>query len=140
MSCRLQSIQFHLYISIPFLHGIQSWMPGRNCSLIQYVLASTCISNIIREGIIFETTLHCGISSLEDVPIIRSNKCLNYSYCSHIFTGDHYLPLSVAAPELRSRTGCNLTCPLISNCNIFDIGQVMTHSGSITTRSRSILF
>ena len=55
-------------------------MPGRNCFLIQYVIASTYISNIIREGIIIcETALHCGISSLEDVPIIRSNKCLNHS-------------------------------------------------------------
>ena len=45
-------------------------MPDRNCSLSQYVLANTCISNIVREGIIFETALSCGISSLEDVPIL----------------------------------------------------------------------
>ena len=45
-----------------------------------FLQAHVFLSNIVREGIIFETAWHCGISSVEDVPIIRSNKCLNYSY------------------------------------------------------------
>ena len=59
----------------------------------------------------FETALHCGISSLEDVPIIRSNRCLNYSYNVLIYS------------QLRPRN-CDCTISRIE-------GETVTHHSGI---------
>ena len=68
------------------------------------------VSQILFVKELFETALlHCGISSLEDATILRSNRCLNYSYNVLIYSQQLLLATSYSRYVLYGT--CERTTP-----------------------------